>query len=55
MPLKDPMDTKRRKKSDKRWRNRKIYGIYTKRGGRAIIANISRTTKKYKGKGCQTN
>ena len=46
MPPKDPMDTKRRKKSDKRRRNRQKYGKYSQRGGRALLANLSTWTRK---------
>ena len=46
MPLKDPMDTKRRKKSDKRHRNRQQYGKYSQRGGRTMLANLSTKTRK---------
>jgi len=44
------MDTKRRKKSDKRRRNRQKYGKYSQRGGRAMLANLSTSAKKCGGK-----
>jgi len=50
MPPKDPMDTKRRKKSDKRRRNRQKYGKYSQRGGRTMLANLSTSAKKCGGK-----
>ena len=42
------MDTKRRKKSDKRRRNRDLYGKYSKRGGRVLLANLPQHKNKPK-------